>query len=143
MHIVHRLPQRLLAVLLAPIATSVVAQPTASVLQQQAATSQHVDVREVCRHIDQQLQDLLARVVSTDGPGVVDVGFDVEGHQVRNVRTHSGLPAHRTATRRAVHRLDCRSADPGRQALRLQVEFLDVESATPQERQAGTAGLRR
>ena len=143
MNIVHRMQARPFpAVLLYTFTTAVVAQPAAPTPQAQAATMPHVDLRKVCRNVDQQLQDLLARVVYTDGAGVVDLVFDLEGDQVRRVRTRSGPPAHRAAARRAVHRLDCRGAGPARQTLHLQVEFVDADAVTAPGRLADAAGTR-
>lgn len=143
MNIVHRMSARpLLAVLLSIATTAVNAQPAAPAPQAQAAAMPHVDLRQVCHNVDQQLQDLLFRVVYTDGAGVVDLVFDLEGGQVRQVRTRSGPPALRAAARRAVQRLDCRDAGPARQTLHLQVEFVDTDAVTAQGQPAAAAGTR-
>lgn len=142
----HRVKSlRTLSKALLPVAAAIVAVASAPVMAEPAVpagqtievTAPRADLRTVCRGVDEQLQGLLGAVAWREAAaGTVEVRFEIDGARIVGVHARGGPLAYRQATRRAVHGLECHNGAEGRQSVRLQVVFLDPETAAQRERVA-------
>lgn len=116
------------------------AQPASPIAQSIEVTAPRADVRTVCRGVDEQLQEMLGSVAWREAmAGTIEVRFEIDGARVAAVHTSGGPLAYRTATHRALHRLQCRTGAQGRRSVRMQVVFLDPGTAAQHGRVAVTS----
>ena len=86
-----------------------------------------IGAHTVCPAFEAAMRKALAQVAMQQRElGLLDVNFAIDGRRIDDVAVVGGPFNYRSATRRAVHSLDCDNGSAGPQAVRLQVVFKDL-----------------
>ena len=117
----------LLTLLLAATALPSWAQSNPLSAQRVDASTSVSRVNSLCPAFDTHLRKALAQVaMQRREPGLLDVGFAVDGRRIGDVAIVGGPFEYHRATRRAVRSLDCDNGSTGPQTVHLQVVFKDL-----------------
>jgi hypothetical protein len=116
------------------------AQSATQSIEVRGSAPVRTDVRTVCKAIDSELPDALARVARDVGEAAtVEVRFQIDGSRIDTVESSGGPRAYRKAVRQAVSGLECDNAGAGRQTVQFRVRFIDAFDSSARSTAAGLA----